>query len=220
MSSIKKSLSIFFLLYLIGFIGINARMPLGLHVSVATASDKESDFNERKGLIDFFIWRSISRWVVDQSGQPCDLPQAVHQNEGGEAKEVDLIKAVFMAPNAPNLDLRLSFLMTRYGQLGNSDAYVKQQIAKTIRICGPEGAVIPTEVPPLHMAVAFKQADIAEMLVRAGADTNRLMSRPEKPGHNLNALDFAKLVLSNAQTEHDKAQLQSIVSLLQKPKKS
>jgi hypothetical protein len=219
MSFIKKTLGLLLLLFVVGFIGVNARMPLGLHVSVATKSDKESDFSERKGLIDIFVWRAVSRWVVDQSGQPCDLPQARYPKEGGAAHEVDPIKAVLMAPNTPDLDQRLSFLMTRYDALGNSDAYIKQQIAKTIRICGPEGAVIPTEVPPLHMAIAFKQADIAEMLVRAGADTNRRMSRTEKPGHNLTALDFAKLVLSNAQTEQDKAQLQSIVDLLQKPKK-
>lgn len=220
MSFIKKTLGVLLLLYVVGLIGINARMPLGLHVSVATTSDKESGFSERKGLIDLFVWRSVSRWVVDQSGQPCDLPQARYPNEGGTANETDPIKAVLMSANTPELDQRLSYLMLRYGQLDNSDAYIKQQIAKTIRICGPEGATTETEVPPLHIAIAFKQADIAEMLVRAGADLNRRINRPEKPGHNLAALDFAKLTLSNAQTAQDKAQLQAIVDVLQKPKKS
>jgi hypothetical protein len=214
----RNLLDVFFALvivYALGTIAFNFWLPLGVHVGIATQKSFSIASDWKGRLFDLLTWRPLSALIVKSNKKKCDMPFFIVEKKGESALQVNRFFSDGTRSQGSNL--RLAHLITYRNDPNHNKDVIDKLLAESLSQCDPNGGTIAiNDYSPLNSAIAKKELDVIEALLRRGVVTTVPLQHAGKPFDGMNSAQFARFLEAKAKTDDSRATYKKIAELIEK----
>jgi hypothetical protein len=210
---LKTSLTLVFI-YGALVIAFNSWLPLGLHVGIAAQKSFRLAPDWEGRFYDLLTWRSLSMLVVNNDKNKCDMPFFVVEKKGGNKSEV--IRYFSNGTRTQGSNLRLAHLITYRNDANHNREAIDKLLAESLPQCNPNGGTIAeNDYSPLNSAIAKKEVDIVEALLRRDVATNVVLKHPKKPIDGMSSAQFARFLEAKTKNEDSRSTYKKIAEMIE-----
>jgi hypothetical protein len=200
--------------YALVVITFNFWLPLGLHVSLATQKSFSLASDWKGHFFDLLTWRPLSLWIINKNKNKCDMPFFVVERKDESAFQGS--RFFSDGTRTQGSDLRLAHLITYRNDANHNREAIDQLLAESLPQCNPNGGTIAeNDYSPLNSAIAKKEVDIVEVLLRREVATNVVLKHPKKPIDGMNSAQFARFLEAKTKNEDSRSTYKKIAEMIE-----
>lgn len=156
--------------------------------------------------IKYITFAPLSELIFKNTGNYCDAPH--FGSENGAREEPRLL--------VDGKNMTISFLISGHSE--NVFVATRERIYKELEFaldkCDPNVVGESQPLPPIHMAILYKDEQIVYLLLNKNTRTDTRIIRPGKKIDGMTSLEFAIFLEAKEQNENMRNNLQNIIQLL------